>query len=173
MKIIQCDETLHGNQILEIFNYEIINSTALFDYKIRKNEMMKTWFDNKRKSNYPVIGAVNDDGVLTGFVSYGPFRAWPAYKYTVEHSIYVNKQFRGHGIGNILMKEIIKTAEEQQYHVIIAGIESKNQISIKLHEKYRFKFCGRIEHAGYKFGKWLDLDFMQLTLKTPTDPNDL
>jgi phosphinothricin acetyltransferase len=173
MKIIQCDEINHGNQILEIFNYEIINSTALFDYKIRTKDMMKTWFENKKKCNYPVIGVENDEGILMGFVSYGPFRACPAYKYTVEHSLYVNQKFRGNGIGDILMTEIIKAAIGQQYHVIIAGIEAGNKISIKLHEKHKFIFCGKIKHAGYKFGNWLDLDFMQLILKTPIEPNEM
>ena len=173
MKIIQCDESIHSNQILDIFNYEINHSTALFDYKSRTMDMMKKWFENKRNGNFPVIGAINNNDELMGFVSYGPFRAWPAYKYTVEHSIYVDKKFRGQGIGNKLMNEIIEVAGKQHYHVIMAGIESNNKTSIKLHEKHGFKLCGRIDQVGFKFGKWLDLDFMQLILKTPINPNDL
>ncbi len=172
MKIIHCDESIHSNQILEIFNYEISNSTAIFDYKPRTKDMMKIWFDNKRIGNYPVIGAINNNGELMGFVSYGPFRAWPAYKYTVEHSIYVDKKFRGQGIGNTLMKEMIESAKKQQYHVIMAGIESNNKPSIKLHENNGFRFCGRIEQVGYKLGQWLNLDFMQLSLNTPINPNE-
>ncbi len=172
MKIIQCDEALHSSNILEIFNHEIINSTALFDYKARTMENMTVWFENKRKGLFPVIGAINDDGNLIGFVSYGEFRSWPAYKYTIEHSIYVDKRFRGQGISHKLLNAMINTAKEQNYHVIVAGIESKNAISIRLHEKHGFKFCGRIEQAGFKFGNWLDLNFMQLALETPLNPVD-
>jgi phosphinothricin acetyltransferase len=108
-----------------------------------------------------------------GFGSYGIFRAWPAYKYTVEHSLYIHKDHRGRGLGGIIRQEIIKSAINQNYHCLIAGIDSTNEASIKLHKSFEFEFCGKIRQVGYKFSKWLDLDFYQLILETPQSPEEV
>lgn len=134
---------------------------------------MKTWFDTKIQNNFPVIGLVNEQDELMGFGSYGTFRAFPAYKYTVEHSLYVQKDHRGKGLGKILLSEIIKNAQAQDYHCLIAAIDSTNEASIRLHRQFDFEFCGRIKQAGYKFGTWLNVDFYQLLLETPTHPVEL
>ncbi|MDB5011956.1 MAG: GCN5-related N-acetyltransferase [Daejeonella sp.] len=171
MEIINCSRD-YSNQILEIFNDAILNSTALYDYKPRTMDNMEVWFILKEKSNFPVIGLVDDQNTLLGFGSYGTFRAWPAYKYTVEHTLYIHPNHRGKGLGKILLAEILKNAKQQDYHCLIAGIDSTNEASIKLHKSFGFEFSGRIKHAGYKFSKWLDLDFYQLLLDTPLQPNE-
>jgi len=171
LKIIRCDPG-HSDAILAIFNDAILNSTALYDYKPRKPEMMRTWFEAKAKGNYPVIGAVNDAGELLGFASYGPFRAWPAYKYSVEHSVYVDARFRGRGLGKALLREVIAAATAQDYHMLIGGIDAANAVSIALHLKSGFTHCASIKQAGFKFGRWLDLEFYQLLLPTPAEPKD-
>ena len=171
MNIMPCDRTF-APQILDIFNDAILHSTALYDYKPRSPESMKAWFDAKEKSDFPVIGIVDEAGKLLAFGSYGTFRAWPAYKYTIEHSIYVEKDQRGNGYGKTLLGELIKNAEVQNYHCMMAGIDSSNTISLKLHRSFGFKFCGQIKQVGYKFGRWLDLDFYQLLLKTPGEPTE-
>jgi phosphinothricin acetyltransferase len=159
-------------EILEILNDAIINSTALYDYKPRTIENLNSWYEAKIKNNYPIIGLFDKSGILLGFGSYGPFRNWPAYKYTIEHSIYVKSEMRNKGLGKILLKEIINNATEEDYHVLVGGIDSTNIVSIKLHENLGFTFSGTIKHAGYKFGKWLDLSFYQMILKTPLIPID-
>ena len=159
-------------EILEIFNEAIINTTALYDYKPRTLDSMNEWYSVKQKGNYPVIGAFDEDDALLGFATYGSFRARPAYKYTIEHSVYIRKDVRGKGLGTTLLKELIKDAERQDYHVMIGGIDTSNTKSVTLHEKEGFVFCGLIKQAGYKFGKWLDLSFYQLILKTPKYPKD-
>jgi len=164
------EKQLH--EILEIFNEAILNSTALYDYKPRTMESMRIWYAAKRAGNYPIIGAFSADDKLLGFTSYGSFRNWPAYKYSVEHSIYIRSDYRGKGLGKLLLKEIVKSAEEQDYHVMVGGIDASNTISIRLHEKEGFEFCGKIKHAGYKFGKWLDLSFYQKILQTPEYPEE-
>jgi L-amino acid N-acyltransferase YncA len=171
MKIVKCDETFAG-QILEIFNEAILNSTALYDYKPRNNEVISKWFEIKNKGDFPIVGLVDDKGKLLAFGSYGTFRAWPAYKYTVEHSVYVEKSSRGKGYGKTILTELIKKAENQNYHCLIAGIDSSNNISIEMHKKLGFTFCGQIKQVGFKFGRWLDLDFYQLLLKTPLQAYD-
>ena len=157
--------------ILEILNDAILNTSALYDYKPRTMENMKHWYHAKQEGNYPIVGVFEaENGTLCGFASYGPFRNWPAYKYTVEHSVYVRSDMRGQGLGKLLLQEIIEKAREQDYHCIIGGIDSSNQVSKSLHEKAGFIYCGTIQHAGYKFGRWLDLSFYQLILKTPVFP---
>ncbi len=171
MEIIFCDAS-YSNQILDIFNDAIINSTALYDYKPRTMESMKSWFENKEKSKYPVIGIIDEQNQLLGFGSYGVFRAWPAYKYTVEHSLYIHRNYRGQGLGKIILQKIIENAVNQGYHCLIAGIDSANEASIKLHKIYEFEYCGKIKQVGYKFSNWLDLEFYQLILKTTIIPNE-
>lgn len=172
MRVIQCEQNRHAAAILAIFNEAILNSTALYDYKPRTMEMMTAWFEAKSKANYPVIGIENDAGELMGFGSYGTFRAFPAYKYTVEHSVYVDARFRGQGIGKRLLQEVISAAQGQGYHVLVGAIDAANATSIRLHESLGFANCGTIRQAGFKFGRWLDLVFYQLILATPSNPVD-
>ncbi|MGH7952153.1 MAG: GNAT family N-acetyltransferase [Limisphaerales bacterium] len=172
MRVVQCEYSRHAKPILEIFNDAIANSTALYDYKLRTPDMMAGWFDAKTKGKFPVIGIENEAGELMGFASYGTFRAWPAYKYSVEHSVYVDARSRGQGIGKCLLQEIIASAKAQNYHIIVGGIDAANSVSIYLHKKLGFTFCGTIQQAGFKFGQWLDLSFYQLILPTPHNPAD-
>ena len=159
-------------EILDIFNEAILYSTALYEYKPRSMEVMVNWYEEKQIGNYPVVGLFDRTNALLGFATYGSFRARPAYKYTIEHSVYVRSDKRGLGIGTILLKEIIKIAEVNDSHVMIGGIDASNLASIRLHEKEGFEFCGLIKQSGYKFGKWLDLAFYQLILKTPEFPEE-
>jgi L-amino acid N-acyltransferase len=172
MNIIDCTLAEHGPAILDIFNDAIASSTALYEYRPRSLESMAQWFDVKRRGNFPVLGAVDDTGVLLGFASYGTFRPHPAYKYSIEHSVYVQREHRGRGIGRALMQRLIEVATEQQYHVLIGGIDSQNQASIALHLELGFEHAGSIRHAGFKFGRWLDLAFYQLLLAGPEQPVD-
>ena len=172
MRVIQCEENRHAEAILAIFNDAIVTSTALYDYKPRTREMMSAWFQAKTKGKYPVIGIESDSGELMGFGSYGTFRAWPAYKYSVEHSIYVDARFRGRGIGRRLLQEVIANAQKQDYHVLVGVIDAANSVSIRLHESLGFSHCGTIRQAGFKFQRWLDVVFYQRILSTPSDPID-
>ncbi len=172
MQFVECTFDAHASQILEIFNDAIINSTALYDYQPRSPESMIGWFKTKQTNQFPVIGATDENGTLLGFASYGTFRAWPAYKYSVEHSVYVHQHHRGCGIGKSLLQELISAAKAQQYHLLIGGIDTNNLASIALHEHLGFTHAGTIKQAGFKFGQWLDLGFYQLILETPVSPVD-
>ena len=170
MEIVSCQYERHGKTVLKIFNEAIATSTALYDYEPRTLSAIEQWFKNKSQHNYPVIGVENNHGVLMGFATYGAFRSWAAYKYSVEHSVYVDVEFRGKGVGKSLLTELIRLAKQQNYHTIIGGIDAENIISIRLHQSLGFVYCGRIEQAGFKFDRWLDLEFYQLVLPTPSKP---
>jgi L-amino acid N-acyltransferase len=172
VKFVDCTVATHGAAILDIYNDAIANTTAVYEYELFRPEKIHTWFADKQVGKYPVIGAVDGSGVLLGFASYGVFRARPAYKYSVEHSVYVHKDHRGKGIGRELLKRIIDAAREQNYHVMIGGIDAENDASIALHKQLGFVHAGTITQAGFKFGRWLDLVFYQLTLATPVHPVD-
>jgi phosphinothricin acetyltransferase len=133
---------------------------------------MDAWFKAKQANRFPVIGMVDEHDHLLGFASYGSFRAWPAYKYSVEHSVYVHKDHRGRGLGRLLMERLIGAARQQQMHVMVGGIDIANRASISMHEKLGFVHSGTIRQAGFKFGRWLDLGFYQLVLDTPEQPVD-
>jgi len=172
MKLVTCTEERHAGAILDIFNEAIVNSTALYDYKPRPPESMVTWFATKRANGFPVIGLEDEAGTLLGFASYGTFRAWPAYKYTVEHSIYLHHTQRGRGLGKVLLEAIVAAAQEREVHVMVGGIDAANAASIALHTRMGFTHAGTIRQAGFKFGRWLDLAFYQLVLETPEQPVD-
>ena len=172
MNIIQCKHEKHAAPILAIFNEAIVNSTALYDYKPRTMADMTSWFESKAKGRNPVIGIESEEGELMGFATFGTFRERPAYKYSVEHSVYVDVRFRGRGAGRRLLEAVIEAARAQDYHVLVGGIDSTNTASIALHERLGFTHCGTVRQAGFKFGRWLDLAFYQLILATPLQPND-
>jgi phosphinothricin acetyltransferase len=171
MRRILCGRS-YAPQILSIFNDAIATSTALWDYHPRTSAMMDGWFGAKEAAQFPVIGLVDDADRLVAFGSYGTFRAWPAYKYSVEHSVYVERANRGKGLGTAVLLALIEQATREGYHTLIGGIEARNTASIALHEKCGFELCGTIRQAGFKFGEWLDLSFYQLLLQSPAHPVD-
>lgn len=166
MEIVNCQYDRHAQAILDIFNREIATSTALYDYEPRTLDTIQKWFAHKQEYNYPVIGIESDRQILMGFATYGTFRIHAAYQYSVEHSVYVDVRFRGQGIGKRLLTELIRLAQQQNYHTLIGGIDAENKVSIALHQSLGFTYCGKIEQAGFKFDRWLDLEFYQLILPT-------
>ena len=157
--------------ILEIYNDAILNTTAVYAYKAHTLEERRQWYESKKQDGYPLL-VFEKGGKVVAFATFGPFRAWPAYKYTIEHSVYVHKDYRQEGIATKLMQELIKIANAREYATLVAGIDAANGNSIKMHEKMGFKFSGVIRKAGYKFNKWLDLAFYQLDLEGPKAPSE-
>lgn len=172
MKIITCNEAAHAPAILAIFNVAIAKTTALYDYHPRTMANMAAWFADKAQGNYPVLGIASNNGELIAFGSYGLFRARPAYKYSIEHSLYVREDQRGQGLGRLILAGLIDAARKQGYHTLIGVIDSENAPSIALHEKFGFTSCGVIKQSGFKFGRWLDAAILQLILETPAAPVD-
>ncbi|KVC75415.1 acetyltransferase [Burkholderia ubonensis] len=172
VRFVDCSEAEHAAAILDILNEAIVNSTALYDYAPRPPQAMATWFATKRAGGFPVVGAVDASGRLLGFASWGTFRAFPAYKYTVEHSVYVHHEQRGRGLGERLLRELVRRARDAQVHVLVGCIDASNAGSIRLHTRLGFTHAGTLAQVGFKFGRWLDAAFYQLTLDTPDQPQD-
>ena len=172
MQFVTCTAEAHAEAILAILDEEIVSSTALDEYQPRTLDSMADWFATKEAHRYPVIGALGEDGALLGFASYGTFRDRPAYKYSVEHSVYVHKDHRRHGLGRGLTERLHQRRPRAAVPRHDGGIDLANSGSIALHEKLGFVHAGTIRQAGFKFGRWLDLVFYQLLLSTPTDPID-
>ena len=150
-------------QILDIYNYAIAHTTAVYDYVPHTPEMRRQWFTAKQEQGYPVLVAEENSDVK-GFAALGPFRAWAAYKYTVENAVYVKAAEQGKGIGKLLMQSLISEAERLGFHTIVAGIDAENLPSIRLHERLGFREAACFKEVGWKFDRWLDLKFMQLML---------
>lgn len=150
--------------ILDIINYNILNSTALYDYNSRTYDQQKAILEEKINKHFPVIVAV-EQNIVIGFGMYSEFRFREAYKFTVEHSVYVNNDYHGKGIGKLLLTELIVLAKKQKMHTMIGVIDAENQSSIDFHEKFGFKTVGIIKESGFKFERWLHSVFMQLILE--------
>ncbi|MBU3160626.1 GNAT family N-acetyltransferase [Clostridium frigoris] len=157
------------HDILEIYNDAILHTTAIYDYKAHTIEERIQWYEKKIQEGYPII-VFEENSKVIGFATFGSFRPWPAFKYTIEHSIYVHEKYSNKGIGTTLLKEIIRICDEREFATMVAGIDGSNENSIKMHEKLGFKYSGTINKAGYKFEKWLNLVFYQLELKGPNNP---
>jgi L-amino acid N-acyltransferase YncA len=149
--------------ILEIMNDAIMNTTSVYDYHPRNNEFVQQWFAKKQADHMPVI-VCEADGDTVGYGSFGIFRPWDAYKYSVEHSVYVHKDHRGVGYGKMLLSRLISKAVQGGYRTMIGGIDANNVGSITLHQQFGFVEAGRLKQVGYKFENWLDLVFMQVML---------
>lgn len=172
MHIESCDPESSAAAILEIFNDAILNTTALYEYRARTPEQVLNWFRSKEDGGWPVLGAFDDQNSLLGFASFGPFRPYPANQYTVEHSVYVDPAHRGKGVAKVLLQRLIDEARAREYHVMVGAIDADNVASIRLHEAFGFVHAGTIRQAAFKFGRWLDLAFYQLTLEAPLQPTD-
>lgn len=157
--------------ILAIVNDVIRTTTAVYDYEPHTLEMRQQWFHAKVAADWSVFVA-DDNGAVAGFSSIGPFRQWPAYKYSVENSIYVAADRRGHGVGKLLLSAVVDAARAKDMHTVIAGVDADNEASRRLHRSFGFEEVAHFKQVGYKFNRWLDLVFLQLMLDTPAQPHD-
>ena len=150
-------------QMLSIYNHIILHTTAVYDYEPHSLEMRKQWFDTKKQQGFPVYVA-EDEGKIAGFSSIGQFRAWAAYKFSVENSVYVAAEQRGKGVGKLLIPPLIDATKRLGLHTIIASIDTTNEASLRLHKSFGFEEVAHFKQVGWKFERWLDLKFLQLII---------
>jgi L-amino acid N-acyltransferase len=147
-------------EILDIYNEVIRNTTAVYSDEEVTLANREAWFDARVELGFPVLVASDDSGVQ-GFATFGEFRAWPCYRHSVEHSVHVRADCRRRGIGRALVLALLERAGGMQKHVMIAGIDADNTVSIRLHQSLGFTVVGHFREVGFKFGRWLDLKFLQ------------
>ncbi len=146
--------------IVTIYNEVLTSSTAIFsDVPVTLDERTR-WWGARLAQDYPVLVARDASGVL-GFASFGDFRAWSGYRFTVEHSVHVRAEARGRGAGSALVRALIGRAAALGKHAMIGGVDAGNAASIRFHERLGFEKGGELREVGYKFGRWLDLVFLQ------------
>ena len=148
--------------ILEIHNDAIRTTTAIWDEHEVDLSDRREWFEARRAAGLPVL--VAEVGGVIGFATYGPWRPKTGYRFTVENSVYVHPEHRGRGAANALLPVLIEHARRGDVHAIVAGIEASNAGSIALHEKFGFRPVALLPEVGFKFGRWLDLSYLQLSL---------
>jgi phosphinothricin acetyltransferase len=151
-------------EMLAIYNDAVLTTTAVYDYTARSADQQAAWFRVKQEQRLPVLVAETERTVV-GFASYGPFRPWPAYLHSIENSLYVAADWRGRGIGSLLLPALIRRATEHGSHTMIAGIDATNEASLRLHAKFGFEPVARFREVGWKFDRWLDLTFLQKMLE--------
>ena len=149
--------------ITAIFNEAVVNSNAIWTEKQDSDAERLTWMQARLALGYPVLVAA-DGPVVLGYGTFGDFRAFPGYRYSVEHSVYIHADHRGRGLGRVIVDELVAAATALGKHVMIAGIDGGNPASLRLHAQAGFGAVARMPEVGRKFGRWLELVFMQRML---------
>jgi L-amino acid N-acyltransferase len=155
--------------ILEIYNFAVTQTTAIWSEEPSDIASRQAWFGERSARGLPILVA-ESAGRLVGFASFGDFRAWPGYRHTVENSVYVAPSVHRQGIGRTLMQGLIDRGVALGKHTMVAGIEATNTASLRLHSSLGFQEVGRMPHVGTKFGRWLDLVLMQRYLVADRGP---
>ncbi|MBD1590100.1 GNAT family N-acetyltransferase [Pseudomonas typographi] len=156
--------------IREIYNDAVRNTNAIWNEKQVDLANRLAWFQGRQAQGYPILVAVDAGGQVLGYASYGDWRPFDGFRYSVEHSVYIHPRQRGKGLGGLLMRALIERARRGGKHVMVAAIESANSASITLHQRLGFATTGQMPQVGIKFGRWLDLTFMQLVLNPGAPP---
>ncbi len=158
--------------IASIFNHEILTGTSSWQADPRTATEMEAWAEACVSDGYPLLVAELPSGDIAGYASYGPFRTFPGYRFTVEHSLYVAASARRKGIASALIEALVAAATEAGMHAMIGGVSADQPASIAFHARHGFREVGRLPQVGAKFGRWLDLVLMQRLLDENAAPQE-
>ena len=150
--------------ILEIYNDAVLHTTASYDEEPRTIGHREQWFKDHELKDYAVFVACSQSGAVVGWSSISPFHDRRGFRFTCENSVYVASNWRGKGIGKLLLTPLLEAARVRGMHVIIAAIDASNPASVRLHERFGFVKVGHFSEVGFKFGRWLDVVYMQKTM---------
>ncbi|HWG72495.1 MAG TPA: GNAT family N-acetyltransferase [Acidimicrobiales bacterium] len=153
--------------IRALYNVEVTGSTVTFDMVERTADEQLAWLESHRGA-HPAVVAVDEEGWVAGFGSLSPYRDRPAYRTTVEDSVYVHADARGKGVGRLLLEELIHLADLHGFHSVMARIVGGHAASIALHRACGFGLVGVEAEVGRKFGRWLDVALMQRLIPART-----
>ncbi len=155
--------------ITAIYNEVLTHSTAIYNDRPASVEERISWWRGRVAQGYPVLVAA-EGAQIDGFATFGDFRAWPGYRFTVEGTVHISSGSRGRGVGTELLKAILARAKTLGKHVMIAGVDSENAASLRFLERFGFERAGHLREVGYKFDRFLDLVFLQHWISPPTRP---
>ena len=153
--------------ILAIYNDAVLTTTATYDYEPRSLEHRQSWFEDHKKSGFPIFVAVDDRDEIVGWSALNRYHDRKGYRFTSENSIYIAADYRGQGIGKLLLAPLIESAKRLGLRAIIAVIDGQNEPSVRLHARFGFEHVGLFKSVGYKFDRWLDVVYMELLLPEP------
>lgn len=148
-----------AQSIVDIYNYYILNTNISFEVEPLKSEEMAERIKNI-SSKFPYI-VYEEAGKVLGYAYLSEYRTRVAYKFTVESSIYLDKDAKGNGIGQKLYEELIEKAKVHEFHTIIGCVTIPNEPSTKLHERLGFEKIAHFKEAGFKNNTWLDVGYWQ------------
>ena len=146
--------------LVAIYNEVIATSTAVYSSTPVTVEDRRQWWRARVAAGFPVLVARDESGIA-GFSTFGEFRTWPGYRFTVEHTVHVRADRRGSGVGTKLVEALFPRAAALGKHMMIAGVDAANTASIRFHERLGFAQAGCLREVGHKFDPWLDLVFLQ------------
>ena len=155
-------------EITEIYNDIVLTSTAIYNDRPVTLEDRLAWWSARLEQGYPVLVA-QDEGSVAGFASFGDFRAWPGYRFTVEGTVHIRSGLRGRGVGTALLQELIRLAQEKGKHTLVAGVDAENAASLRFLTRFGFEQVAHFREVGFKFGRFLDLIFLQYWLSAAAE----
>lgn len=157
-----------------IYNHYVLHSTATYQEEPEPITGREAWFARHGPS-HPVTVAVDASGTLgaagavVGWASLSPFHARSAYRFTVENSVYLHPDARGRGLGTRLLADLLDRGRALGHRSVVALIDADQPASIALHRRFGFAPAAHLNQVGFKFGRWLDVVYLQLMLDTSTD----
>jgi phosphinothricin acetyltransferase len=157
-------DTADAAGIVTIYNDAVAHGTAIWNERLVDQADRQAWISARQAAGWPVLVAVDPQGLVLGYGSFADFRTFDGYRHTVEHSVYVRADCRGAGLGAALLLALVERAKAAGKHAMVAAIEAGNEASLRLHARCGFEPAGTLRQVGTKFGRWLDLAFMQRLL---------
>ena len=154
------------DEITAIYNEVLTNSTAIYSDRSTTREERLLWWSARLDQGYPVLVAV-EGGAIAGFATFGDFRSWPGYRFTVEGTIHIHSSSRGQGVGTELLKRLLHRARVIGKHTMIAGVDSENTASLHFLQRFGFEQVAHLREVGYKFNRFLDLVLLQYWITKP------
>jgi len=150
--------------VLAIYNDAVAHTTATYDYDPRSLDDQYALYDQKMQDGYGFFVARAADGSVAGFSTYGLYRTRPGWRFACEHSVYVAAQWRGMQVGLSLLTPVMSHARGKGFHTMVGVVDAENLASVRMHRRAGFADMGTMREGGYKFGRWLDVTFLQAML---------
>lgn len=158
-------------QITAIYNEVLTTSTAIYNDRPSTVDERLSWWRSRAAQGFPVLAAA-ENAHIAGFATFGEFRSWPGYRFTVEGTVHIHSGSRGKGVGTDLLKAILARARAMDKHIMIAGVDSANTASLRFLQRFGFQRAGELREVGFKFGRFLDLVFLQYWITPPAQAGE-